>query len=276
MVLAVGPQASGQVRNTLRLVLDRLRDVDTDKSISDIPLNDEERHAFTVVADHVDRYWLACAGTNPTLLDRDTVLRCCHVLTLDVDPGGSHENEARQLLRQSVTAQPADADAAWAVLIEHCARMAADRSGANRDQLQMHLLSHNIRLRTVIDFDEDIARLRQASAMTLASLEANCLTIPSPGVAITLSRPSVDDLAEQAAAGPLLVIGDPGIGKSVALHHLALSEMSAGRPVVMLSVGNTTASSLGELRNELGLDHDFLVSRQVEALSYWVAVMSVQ
>ena len=40
--------------------------------------------------------------------------------------------------------------------------------------------------------------------------------------------------------------------------------VAEGRPVLFLSVGTTAATSFGQLRNELGLEHDFL-----QVLAQW-------
>ena len=57
---------------------------------------------------------------------------------------------------------------------------------------------------------------------------------------------------------------EPGAGKTVALHDLARHQIAQDMPVLFLPVGSTAATSLGTLRNELGLDHDLL-----EVLEQW-------
>ncbi len=264
MLLVTSSQASGRVRNTLRSVLDRIREAALTTDVADLSFNEEEKRAHMVFVGHLDRAWRDKTGTTPTGIERRALLRRCHVFVLDVDPGGSHETDARQLLRSVVVADPSFGDAAWAALIERCARLAADRSGADFEQLQQHVLTRGIRLRTVLDYHEDVARLEAAADMALLELETGLVTIPAPEGAIQLTRQSVDDMVREGAAGPLLVVGDPGVGKTVALHHLARHEIAAGRPVFFVSAGSMASTSLGELRNELGLEHEL-----PEVLAQW-------
>jgi len=60
------------------------------------------------------------------------------------------------------------------------------------------------------------------------------------------------------------VVGWPGSGKSGVLHDFAESAIDAGRDVVFIAVDQIGATSLGELRNELGLEHEL-----IEILRNW-------
>ena len=58
--------------------------------------------------------------------------------------------------------------------------------------------------------------------------------------------------------------GWPCSGKSGVLHDVAESAIDAGRDVVFIAVDQIGATSLGELRNELGLEHEL-----IEILRNW-------
>ncbi len=262
LVLATSQDASGQVRKVLSAVLDRLRKVGAGKKPGDLRLNGKERDAHTVIVGHVDRVWAAHTGRPPNAEQRRRFLRQCHVLVLDVEPDCGEEREARQLLRTAVVADPRRADSAWQELVGHCARLAAAGSGADQLQLQEVLTSRGVGLQTVMDYRQDVARLAAATENSLRSLEVSLTSIPAPGQLIALRRSSVGAFAERARRESFLVIGDPGIGKTVALHDLA---RAAGHtPMLFLPVGSTAAASEGELRNELGLQHNL-----IEVLRQW-------
>jgi hypothetical protein len=61
-----------------------------------------------------------------------------------------------------------------------------------------------------------------------------------------------------------VLVGWPGAGKSGVLHDFAESCISEGRDVVFIAVDQIGARSLGELRNEIGLDHEL-----IEVLLNW-------
>lgn len=73
---------------------------------------------------------------------------------------------------------------------------------------------------------------------------------------LTLHRTVDDDLLRAALAGSLLVLGEPGSGKTGALHELVRALIDSGERVVFLSADHLQAASLGALRDDLGLRHE--------------------
>lgn len=212
MALVTSSEASGSIRNTLRSVLNRIREADPTMPIDDLPFNDEERHAYRTVAEHAARGWLARTGSSPIEDEFRALIRQCHVLVLDVEPGGTHESEAHQLLRSVVVAHPDSGDVAWETLVQRCARFAVDRSGANRHQLQEHMMSRNIKLKTVIDYQEDQGRLEAATLSALDALNVRPVTIPGPDAEIEVHRRSVDELIARAVSAGAVLMGRGGGG----------------------------------------------------------------
>lgn len=263
LVLVTSSAASRVVHAHLRQILDRLREAEADASADDICNNANDRRAYQVFTAHIDRTWKERHGRVPRVAERRRLLDQVHVLVLDVEPGGAHETTARDRLR-TLVADPDDADAAWDVLVAQCARLAADLSGADRSHLQRNLASRGMVLATVPDFDRDVRTLQSVTITTLDMVETSGIAIPTADGSIDLDRPVVRDLVQQSANESLLVVGDPGIGKTVALHHLALRELDEGRPVLFLSVGDLSATSRGELRTELGLEDELL-----DVLPHW-------
>lgn len=263
LVLVTSSAASSVVHTHLRQVLDRLREADADASVDDVSANKDDRRAVEVFTAHIVRAWELGHGRPPTEREQQGLLRRCHVLVLDLHPGEAHEIVARDRLRLLV-AGPDAADAAWDALVEQCARLATDGSGADRSHLQWHLASRGIALATAPDFGRDVDRLQSVTTTTLEMVETSGIAIPTADGSIDLDRPVVRDLVQQSTIESLMVVGDPGIGKTVALHHLARHELDEGRPVLFLSVGDIGATSRGELRTELGLDHELL-----DVLPHW-------
>jgi len=99
------------------------------------------------------------------------MLRLLKVIVLDVEEDDVAEREAKQLLRHSVLRDVAQTDTAWSTLIEACAQLAVSRGGANREQLQGVLASHQLELNVPPSYRADIERLRRYSAETLRSVE---------------------------------------------------------------------------------------------------------
>src|SRR5262249_52330624 len=84
------------------------------------------------------------------------------------------------------------------------------------------------------------------------------------GRIIKISRPSTVALARGAEDGSLLVIGEPGAGKSAALHDFVEGLRASGRDVIFLAVDHLDVENFGDLRQTLALEHEL-----VEVLNHW-------
>jgi hypothetical protein len=102
---------------------------------------------------------------------------------------------------------------------------------------------------------EDIERLR-AHTVATHRLQAELSVIQISGVTVKIARPCTAALLEAARASSLLVVGDPGAGKSGAQYDLVHDLLSRGNDVVLFAVDQLAADSSGQLRIELGLEHD--------------------
>src|SRR5260370_7336037 len=140
-------------------------------------------------------------------------------------------------------------------MLEACSGYAKSRSGADRSQLQELLISHDIPVICPRSYRRDIQRLRDYSAQTLRSVaDLSVLTVGDR--TIKINRPSTQLMGEGAESGSLVVVGEPGSGKSGGIHDLVETLQQDGRDVIFFAVDRIEASSLGGLRNELALSHD--------------------
>src|SRR5262249_51849817 len=148
-------------------------------------------------------------------------------------------------------------DAAWSTLIKETALRAKGRSGFDRTGLQGVLIDEGHDLWAIRSFRDDIERLKQHSRSTSGRFE-NLVTIDVGLARVKINRPCTAALVREAPERSLLVVGEPGTGKSVALHS-AVSELErgAGHDVVYLAADSLAAESVGQLRAELNLEHEF-------------------
>lgn len=257
LVLLTGPNSSVPIRVHLPAVLDRLRRLTQGQPLNDAAVNDEERRALSVVVAHLRRSWQAVLGVSSSDDEVRQLLSFIYIQVLDVDAGGTAEREAKDLLRTSILRDPGQADVAWARLIATCAEFAAARSGANLPGLQRALLDAGVEIQAAPSYRADIEWLRahsQASTNRLADLAR--IQVGATGSPIKIRRRSTEELRRVAEEGSILVVGEPGAGKSGALHNLVQMLEDESRDVVFLAVDRLAAHSLGELREELGLDRD--------------------
>lgn len=254
-VLIVGPTATAPVRIHLAAVLERMRGLAQGQPLADSAVNEEERRVLDAVLGCTRRAWQTATGTAPTDAEIRQVLSPAWVTVLDLDDGGAAELEAKTLLRTGVLAQPADADAAWTSLVSLCQDLATIKSGRDRRQLQRRLTDATIGVLAARSYRDDLARLKAYSATTVQLL-ADLSRVRVGAAEVKIRRPALDELRRLSLQDSILVCGEPGAGKSGALHGLADGLIQGGGDVVFLAVDRLAAESMGNLRQELNLTRD--------------------
>jgi len=159
------------------------------------------------------------------------------------------------LLSTSVLQNPNQAKTAWAQLITLCAGFAKEQSGADRPLLQQALLKVGLKLKAPRSYRSDIERLKEYSEETLKNL-AYLAQIRAGSTLIKIHRQCTAALRNSAEDNSILVVGEPGAGKSGALHDFVDAIKQEGRDYVFLAIDRSAARSLGELRAEMGLEHE--------------------
>lgn len=255
LVLVTTSLSSAPIRTRLRAFLDRLR-TSASPQMEWTTGNKEENYAAAAIRSHVVKAWRAERGNSPTAAEIIELLRLVHVQTLDVDLGGDHEREAKQLLRRSVLTNPSDANKAWNTLLAEVGQYATAGQSADRPALQRAFARDGIAFKAPRSFQHDINRLKDLTNATLKTL-LEYARIEAAGRTITIQRPVAKEIEVGAARGHMLVLGLPGAGKSGALYELAQALQNTN-DVVLLAVDQIDAASLGTLRTELGLEHDLL------------------
>jgi hypothetical protein len=263
LVLVTSSRSSAPVTEHLPYALTRLRTLAPNQSIDDAASNAEQRGVLAVVRAHLSRIWLDVTGTALPETEERLLLSLSRVQILDVGAGERDEREAESILRSSVVENQAQAADAWNKLVTACADYAERRSGADRAILQQQLVTSNVRIKAPRSYRADIEKLRQQSVTTLQAL-GDLSTISVGRRVVKIDRPSSAALRKTAEEQSIVVVGDPGAGKSGALHDLVGAFIKEKRDVVFLAVDRLEARSLGGLRLELGLERDF-----VEILNNW-------
>jgi hypothetical protein len=263
LVLAVGPETSSLIREVLPRVLLRLRALPAGEVVSAAAKNKQEGRVIRIVAAHVSREWEAAVGDPPSDDELKAVLASVRVSTHALYDDGAEVREAKSLLRQSILTEPSEAGRVWAELISMAVRFGADQSGTNRALLQRSLTALGVSLRVAPSYRGDVDKLLAHSRQTIDRLARFSTIRKADGEAATIKRSAPNALRKVVERQSVVVTGDPGAGKTATLFELAgLSDGS--RDVVALASDTLAAASLGELRDELGLEHEV-----VEVLQNW-------
>ncbi|WP_180720030.1 hypothetical protein [Paraburkholderia largidicola] len=256
LVLATRSTAPAKIKGELTRLLRGLRDQTEATLLSDIALNADEREVALVVEGHIRRSWQVAYGSAPTPSAIGALLRLVHLQFIDVEPGERDRLSSMDDLRSQILTNPDQADAVFSCLVAHCIRLRSDQSGADASTLLSTLAQSGISLQATPDYRTDIAALRAWTARRLATgSRFTCLV--EGNAASVIERAAWPSTVEAAREGSLLLVGEPGAGKSGFAYRLAETELAADRDVIFIPVDMMTVEGLAALRVELGISHDF-------------------
>jgi hypothetical protein len=263
LVSISSPTSSAAIQRQLPSLLERIRNSPIDLAPENATVSKEETHVLAILMHHVRRSWHAQLGHDPALPDLRAFLSLLRFEILDIDAGGSAEREAKDILQSIVLEGAADSNASWVLLIDFCADLAKNHSGADRKELLRLLHQARVPTRVPKSYAADIEHLRKHASDTAKALH-DLSVIRLRGKEIKIHRESTKYLYETAEKVSVLVIGDPGAGKSGALHDLVQALQTEKRDHIFLVVDRLDVASLAQINSELGLTHNLQ-----DVLSNW-------
>lgn len=216
--------------------------------------NQAERDALDALETIATPAWTGHRGTPPGDGDLTDLARIFHVARFTMDEGESDWRECSRLLGRHLFGGEAAGDAPLRALKGVMRGLIGNGAPADRAGLLRALRQLGHQDVNAPGYDADIAKLRDLTNSELARLAVHGRLPLGPGVPIT--RESDAPLAAAILAGSLLVVGEPGAGKSGALVHAATATAAAGDIVVFLSVDRYPGVAIAaDLMSELGLAH---------------------
>ncbi len=266
LLLAVGQGAPATIRDGLRSFLSRLRPANA-QTLPDIieGMSDSVLSIYNTIRALFDEIWTENSTEDATDGGFLTFVHLVYVIALDFGSDGDSVREVDNLLRVSILHDPAQASAAWNALTNSCRDLSPARTGANREHLRQLLSDNGIALEPPRSYREDIECAREYTSERLAYLRKLSVIRYSdaPGGEIKLQREVGAELAKMAETGHVLVIGDPGAGKSGCIHDLAAS-LAQNRDVLVIPVDRLENPS--DLTSELTLER---AQSLADLLSNW-------
>ena len=249
LVLAVGRDAPSTVRKALPDAL-RLK-----TQAGGGQLNAEQRRAFDDFETCVRAAWeeTTVEPYSPDVAQKLAAL----VSVLAFDPEGSARESTTADL-QDVAEAPDDVRGILTGIEAVCEDLMANRGGVDRSTLRGKLLRRGTRLQAPQDFRKDIAQLQIRSSETARRLERFEQIVGADGKPISIVRECKDAIRDAAIGSSLLVIGEPGAGKSGVLNALARDLRNRGSDVLELAVDEHSVETLEGLGKALGIEHDLI------------------
>lgn len=207
--------------------------------------------------------WASLKAGEPTDMDLASLARLLHVVRFDVGDGGADRREAARLIGAKLLGNEGAGHAALASLEQAVNWMTRTGAPADRGALLQRMRAAGFVDTRSPGYDDDLKRLAAKTLSERQRLARHTRLATSRDAPIP--RRCMPALSEAIDGGSLLVIGEPGAGKTGVLvsHVERLAQGTA--PLVLLSV-DSLSGVVGRdmLRTELQLEHDLL-----DVLSAW-------
>ncbi|MDZ4318399.1 MAG: ATP-binding protein, partial [Phenylobacterium sp.] len=246
LVLAVGPSAPSSIRLDLPAALRSL------SQPTPMALNKEEGRALEVFKSCVEAAWVATTSEDmPAQLLRE-LAALIRVITFDPDGTDSQALDTMA----AVVVEPPQARPLINTLAVISKRWMTQRGGGDLAKLRQELGAEGITLRAPPQFDRDIKKLKAHSLQIGVDLQSYEKIDQADGV-IKITRDCQSAALAAARDGSLLLIGEPGAGKSAVINTLARNLRAHG-DVVEMAVDRYSVQDLAGLQQELDLDHDLV------------------
>ena len=263
ILLAVSPSSPATVRLHLRQALDLARRGNDLVTARGTLNNDEQRAAYNALCKVIASVQTSAGPLGDT--DTFTLLKSIHVAEFDTQ--GADKRAAIALLVGTLE-RPGDAEAAFDVLAHYAQKLMTERASADVKSLRAALLMANVALAAPPSFARDVAQVKSYSRRALSSLQAQ-QSLLSRGQEIKIPRDCIPDVRRAILTGHLLLLGEPGAGKTAVIAELA-SALSNVADVIVIAVEQLSGADLQ------GLCGDFAISKPVlDVLDYWPGVRPV-
>ncbi|WP_310047318.1 ATP-binding protein [Pseudomonas fluorescens] len=248
LVMAVGPQASAQIKKDLPAALRLV------SQPGGGALNQAQQRAYQVFSSLVERAW---SSVTKSPFDNDLLLqlsKLVDIFTFDGDQG--HTLASGSLIK--VFGPDVDAAAAFASLSDLSGQFMTERGGGDLPVWRQLLTSRGIALNAPPEYFSDIQALKRHSKQIAEALASYERIDVGNGESLSVRRDCQSAIEAAVRSGPLLIIGEPGAGKSGVLNALAQKLDEDGLDVLQLAVDRYSIESLEGLSREVGLKHPIL------------------
>ena len=244
MLIAVGPDASGSISRDLAAGLASLQ------APSAAPMPQAPQQALTKLSGLITEAWHNIIGALPSADELASVLRLITIVRFDM--AGPDRTAAIETVSH-VIEDAGVAPGAFDAIARHCENLMAARLGTDAANLRRSLARSGMRLRSAPSYQRDVEALRSYSAGIQSHLRQYENT-RFEGVDIRIERACTSVVVSAARAGSLVIVGEPGAGKSAVISAAAERLRCEGHEVIELAVDRLPVDSLDGLRHELGVD----------------------
>lgn len=248
LIIAVGPGSPATTRVNLAKGLEARRQPGAPV------LTASETKALSQFDACIRLAWAALAPGDPLT---EEILHSISCLTqvYTIDPEGADRAAWISMLKPALETA-ADAPSGLNLLERIAGDLMSARGGRILPTLRADLMARGARLAARPDFRKDIAALTAYSVQTEQTLAGLEVVEAETGVPVSIARHCQAAVNAAVLGGNLLLIGEPGAGKSAVMNALGRALRMKGHDVVQLAVDRFSVESLEGLSRNLELGHD--------------------
>jgi hypothetical protein len=226
-------------------------------------VSNAQRVALDTFTLHADRAWSAKTGAAISDGDLVELARLFRIRRLGSDVTSADWREMTGVIGSRLYDGAEFGGPPTLALLDIVRQLIRSEASADRHGLARALRAAGYPERRAPGFDADIAALRKYTRDECERLARHAVLEADQRVPV--ARECLPALRAAIDGGSLLVIGEPGAGKTGVLVTLADQIQKQPTPLVFLSVDRLAGiSTLSALKGELGLRHEFL-----EVLAAW-------
>jgi len=251
LMLLTSTESPENVTKHLSACLARIGPEARPQILPTVPQNEQEARAFDEFQVLTLAAWKELMGVEPPLEKVVRFYALFRIGSLDVNPGEADEQHGQSFLANTILSNPQDSSKAWSGLVNAMGAASESRHSLSRRELRRTLIDAGFELASSPNYLQDIHALREYTRLTLESLD-HLATLSVRGRPVRIQRPVTSFLRDEAMQHSLVVVGEPGAGKSGVLHELGSVLRNDHRDVVFLAADRLEES----LKTELGLQHD--------------------
>lgn len=245
LIIAVGPGTSQTVTSDLAKALSSLRATAT------APLPARQRAVLKTLSGALKRAWKAVTSKLPSDAEISRILPFITVLRFDM--AGPDRAAAAARLRL-LTSSAQSANGAFTAVERECQNLMERRHGADAAAFRRSIAHAGIILKAAPSYQADVETLREYSKRTASELAAFEVIIVD-GKPVSIKRAATDAVVRAAKAGSLLIIGEPGSGKSAVVSAAAAALRASNADVIQFAVDDLPVETPDGLRGQIGLTH---------------------
>jgi hypothetical protein len=250
LILVTSHESPVSVRKHLANCLLRILATDPETPLESLAHNNDEESALSKFLQSLKQVWEETFGDVPSTSTLRSFLSVLRIIALDIEAGHADERQTISVLSSGVLLEHQDAQKAWAALLLLCATGATDRRSSTITQIQQSLENSGVLLATSKSYVADINKLKAVTKRTMRSLK-HLASLRAQPENISIHRSVTNVIASSATDSSLLIVGEPGAGKSGVLYELATKLENDQKDVVFLAVDRLE----GSLKADLSLDH---------------------